>query len=66
MSPTMPTLARYTSGSGEWEGEGVGALCASLMGGSGWVSKPSGKAALTAQPAMKSSGSMRNISLFIS
>ena len=64
MSPTMPTLARYTSGSGE--GEGVGALCASLMGGSGWVSKPSGKAAPTAQPSMKSSGSMRNISLFIS
>ena len=65
MSPTMPTLARYTSGSGKGEGEGVGALCTSLMGGSGWVSKPSGKAAPTAQPAMKSSVSIRNISLFM-
>ena len=64
MSPTMPTLARYTSGSGE--GEGEGALCASLMGGSGWVSKPSGKAALTAQPVRSIIESAIGKSLFIS
>ena len=64
MSPPMPTLARYTSGSGE--GEGVGALCASLMGGSGWVSKPSGKAALTAQPVRSIIESAIGKSLFIS
>ena len=59
MSPTMPTLARYTSGSGEGEGEKVGE-------GEGVISGSAGSAAPTAQPAMKSSGSMRNISLFIS
>ena len=57
MSPTMPTLARYSSGSGEGEKVGVG---------EGVISGSAGSAAPTAQPAMKSSGSMRNISLFIS
>ena len=63
MSPTMPTLARYTSGSGEGEGEGEGEKVGE---GEGVISGSAGSATPTAQPAMKSSGSMRNISLFIS